>query len=267
MLAFSLEPRIMKLAGRLTRLHIRRQISDPKLRKTVTPNYVMGCKRILISNDYYPALDRDNVDVVTDGVERVTETGIVTADGRELEVDAIIHGTGFKVHDMLSGFRITGRNGADLEQVWAERGMQAHRGTALAGFPNLFFLLGPNTGLGHNSIIHMIESQAHYVSELLRSMDAERAWSAEPRAEAQERFNHELQAGLDGAVWSPGRLPQLVPRRRGPQHRPLARLHLQVPQADRAGRARRVRAGTAPRASACRRAGTMPRAGRGLAGR
>ena len=203
-LAFSLEPRIMKLAGRLTRLHIRRQIADPKLRRTVTPNYVMGCKRILISNDYYPALDRDNVDVVTDGVERVTETGIVTADGRELEVDAIIHGTGFKVHDMLSGFRITGRDGADLEQVWAERGMQAHRGTALAGFPNLFFLLGPNTGLGHNSIIHMIESQAHYVSELLRSMDAERAWSAEPRPEAQERFNHELQAGLDGAVWSQG---------------------------------------------------------------
>jgi cation diffusion facilitator CzcD-associated flavoprotein CzcO len=203
-LAFSVEPRIMKLAGRLTRLHIRRQISDPELRRTVTPNYVMGCKRVLISNDYYPALDRDNVEVETEGIERITPTGLVTTDGREIQVDAIIHGTGFKVQDMLSGFEILGRDGADLERKWAQEGMRAHRGTALAGFPNLFFLLGPNTGLGHNSIVHMIESQAHYVNELLRTMEAERAWSAEPRAEAQDAFNRSLEKQLEGAVWTEG---------------------------------------------------------------
>ena len=203
-IAFSVQPRIMKLAGRFARLHIRRQISDRELRRRVTPDYVMGCKRILISNDYYPALDRPNVEVETDGIERVTKTGIVTADGRELEVDAIIHGTGFKVQDMLSGFEVLGRDGVDLERTWAERGMQAHRGTAVAGFPNLFFLLGPNTGLGHNSVVYMIEAQAHYVAEALRAMDAEGAWSVEPLQTAQDAFNDEVQHALDGSVWSAG---------------------------------------------------------------
>ena len=202
--AFTAQPRILKLAGRLGRLHIRRQISDPELRRRVTPDYVMGCKRVLISNDYYPALDRDDVELVTDGIERVTEDSIVTADGRELPVDVIIHGTGFHVQDMLTGTRIRGRGGADLESVWNERGMQAHRGTAIAGFPNLFFLLGPNTGLGHNSIVHMIESQAHYVSKALAAIKRRGAWSAEPRPEAQESFNRKLQGMLDGAVWSEG---------------------------------------------------------------
>jgi hypothetical protein len=134
----------------------------------------------------------------------VTDTGIVTADGREIEVDAIIHGTGFKVQDMLSGFEVRGRDGIDLADVWAEQGMQAHRGTALAGFPNFFFLLGPNTGLGHNSIVYMIEAQAHYVAEALRTMDAEDAWSAEPLQTAQDAFNDEVQHALDGSVWSAG---------------------------------------------------------------
>ncbi len=205
MIAFSVQPRIMKLAGRLAKLHIRRQISDPELRRKVTPDYVMGCKRILISNDYYPALDRAECR----GRDRRAssgspDTGIVTADGREIEVDAIIHGTGFKVQDMLSGFEVRGRDGIDLADVWAEQGMQAHRGTALAGFPNLFFLLGPNTGLGHNSIVYMIEAQAHYVAEALRAMDAEGAWSAEPLQTAQDAFNDEVQHALDGSVWSAG---------------------------------------------------------------
>ena len=203
-LAFTLEPRVMKAASRLARLHIRRQISDRELRRKVTPDYVMGCKRILISNDYYPALDRDDVEVVTEGIARVTETGVVTDGGREIEVDAIIHGTGFHVQDMLTGIRVVGRDGADLQRAWEKRGMQAHRGTAVAGFPNLFFLLGPNTGLGHNSIVHMIESQAHYVTEILRGMRRRGAWAAEPTPEAQERFNRELQGMLDGAVWSAG---------------------------------------------------------------
>jgi cation diffusion facilitator CzcD-associated flavoprotein CzcO len=202
--AFTYQPRIMQAVQRLVRLNIRRQISDPELRRNVTPDYTIGCKRVLISNDYYPALDRDNVDVVTDGIERVTERGVVTADGVEREVDVIIHGTGFHVQDMISGVSIRGRGGADLEGVWDKRGMQAHRGTALAGFPNLFFLLGPNTGLGHTSIIYMIEAQVHYVMQALRTIDEQGAWSAEPTAEAQAEFNEEVQNTLDGAVWSAG---------------------------------------------------------------
>jgi cation diffusion facilitator CzcD-associated flavoprotein CzcO len=202
--AFTAKPRILKLAGAVARLHIRRQIADPELRRRVTPSYVMGCKRVLISNDYYPALDRDDVELVTDAIARVTEDAVVTEGGREIPVDVIIHGTGFHVQDMLTGTSVQGRGGADLEAAWSEHGMQAHRGTAVAGFPNLFFLLGPNTGLGHNSIVHMIEAQAHYVTEALRAMDRRGAWSAEPRPEAQAGFNAELQGMLDGAVWSEG---------------------------------------------------------------
>ena len=202
--AFSMQPRILKLAQRLVRRNIDRRVSDPELRRKVTPDYVMGCKRILISNDYYPALNRDNVEVETGGIERVTERGVVTADGREIEVDAIIHGTGFHVQDMLTGVSIRGRDGAELADVWAERGMQAHRGTTVAGFPNLFFLLGPNTGLGHNSIVYMIEAQVHYVIEAMRAMRRSGAWAVEPRPEAQEEFNRELQASLTDTVWSVG---------------------------------------------------------------
>jgi cation diffusion facilitator CzcD-associated flavoprotein CzcO len=202
--AFSMQPRILKFAQRLARRHIHRQISDPELRRKVTPDYVMGCKRILIANDYYPALDRDNVEVETEGIERVTETGVVTVDGRELEVDAIIHGTGFHVQDMLTGVAVRGRDGADLERLWAQEGMQAHRGTAVAGFPNLFFLLGPNTGLGHNSIVYMIEAQVHYVMEALGEMKRSGSWAAEPRPEAQAEFNRGLQESLTDTVWSVG---------------------------------------------------------------
>ena len=197
-------PGLFAVAQKLVRRNMERQVRDPELRRKVIPDYVLGCKRILISNDYLPTLNRENVEVETAGIERVTERGVVTADGREIEVDAIIHGTGFHVQDMLTGVEVLGRDGADLDQSWREHGMQAHRGTAVAGFPNLFFLLGPNTGLGHNSIVYMIEAQAHYVIEALRGMRRAGAWAAEPRAEAQRAYNRELQEALAGSVWSVG---------------------------------------------------------------
>jgi cation diffusion facilitator CzcD-associated flavoprotein CzcO len=203
-LGFTLHPNVMKAAELIAHAHIRRAIRDPQLRRAVTPDYTIGCKRILISNDYYPALARDNVELVTGGVQRVTERGVVAADGTEREVDVIIYGTGFKVHDPLAGMSIVGRGGADLGALWRERGLEAYLGTTVSGFPNLFVLVGPNTGLGHNSIVYMIESQVHYVLEAIRAMRAADADVADVRQDAQTRFNEEIQSQLEGAVWSSG---------------------------------------------------------------
>jgi cation diffusion facilitator CzcD-associated flavoprotein CzcO len=195
---------IMKAAELLGRIHIRRAIKDPALREAVTPDYTIGCKRILMSNDYYPALARDNVSVVAGGVTRVTERGVVDAEGHEHEVDVIIYGTGFKVHDPLGALRITGRRGAELGQVWREDGLEAYLGTTIAGFPNLFVLVGPNTGLGHNSIIYMIESQVHYVLEAIRTMRERELAAVDVRREVQARYNDGLQEQLAGSVWASG---------------------------------------------------------------
>jgi cation diffusion facilitator CzcD-associated flavoprotein CzcO len=203
-LGFTVHPKVMKAAEVIGRMHINRAIKDPELRKAVTPDYTIGCKRILISNDYYPALARDNVDVAQGGVARVTENGVVAQDGTEYEVDVIVYGTGFKVHDPLGHLRITGRDSVELGVLWREQGLEAYLGTTIAGFPNLFILVGPNTGLGHNSIVYMIESQVHYVLEAMKAMEARKARFVDVRPKAQAEFNHDIQQQLDGAVWSSG---------------------------------------------------------------
>jgi cation diffusion facilitator CzcD-associated flavoprotein CzcO len=203
-LGFTVHPNILKAAEVIGRHHIKRSISDPELRRKLTPNYTIGCKRILMANDYYPALNRDNVEVVTGGVTRVSERGVVAADGTEYEVDAIIFGTGFEALDPLGEIEIVGRDGADLGQVWRERGLEAYLGTAVAGFPNLFILVGPNTGLGHSSMVYMIESQVHYVHEAIKAMRAREAAYVDVTAQAQARYNDRIQDQLEGAVWSSG---------------------------------------------------------------
>jgi cation diffusion facilitator CzcD-associated flavoprotein CzcO len=203
-LGFTLHPKVMKAVELIARAHIRRAISDPELRAKVTPHYTIGCKRILISNDYYPALARDNVEVIGGGVQRVTPTGVVDGDGVEHDVDVIIYGTGFQVHDPLGGLKVVGRDGVELGELWRQQGIEAYLGTTVAGFPNLFVLVGPNTGLGHNSIIFMIESQVHYVIEALKAMRVADAGFVDVRADRQREFNDDLQAQLDGAVWSSG---------------------------------------------------------------
>ena len=201
---FAIEPRIMKLPERLARAHLRRHVPDPELREKLTPGYTIGCKRILISNDFYPALAAPNADVVTSPITSMTEHGIVTEDGVEREFDTIVYATGFQVTPPPVAECVTGRDGRRLSDVWAEHGMQAHRGTTIAGFPNLFFLVGPNTGLGHTSMVHIIESQIEYVLSALRAMRAEGLAAIEPRPEAQERFNAALQRRLRGTVWDQG---------------------------------------------------------------
>jgi cation diffusion facilitator CzcD-associated flavoprotein CzcO len=196
-------PALMAGLERLAKLHIRRAIADPELRAALIPGYTLGCKRVLLSNDYYPALARDNVEVVTDGIERITEGGVVTADGAEHRVDTLIFGTGFKVADAFAQLAITGRDGVKLADAWRD-GAEAHLGTTVAGFPNLFLLVGPNTGLSHSSMVYMIESQVAYVLDCLHLLDRNGARVLDTRPERQAAYNAELREKLAGGVWQRG---------------------------------------------------------------
>jgi cation diffusion facilitator CzcD-associated flavoprotein CzcO len=200
---FVVNPRLMRLFERFAKRYIAQSIPDPALRKKVTPSYTMGCKRVLLSNDWYPTLCRPNVDLVTDGIERVTARGIVTRDGVEHEVDAIVSATGFMVSDYLSHLHVVGRHGRSLNDT-----MQAHDGTYLGitahGFPNLFMLMGPNTGLGHNSMIFMIEAQARYAVQAIQTLRRRRLRSIDVLATAQRAFTDRIQAKMQRSVWASG---------------------------------------------------------------
>jgi cation diffusion facilitator CzcD-associated flavoprotein CzcO len=194
-------PRLTGLGERMARAHIANQIPDPELRAKVTPDYRMGCKRVLLANDYYPALAQPNVDLVNGPLSRVTEKGVVGADGTEYPADVIVYGTGFHVTDAFSRADITGANGRSLARLWQE-GPEAYLGLTVAGFPNFFLLLGPNSGLGHNSMIFMIESQVRYVIRCLDLIDRRGPVAVGDRAQA--RFNKRLQRRLAGTVWTAG---------------------------------------------------------------
>jgi cation diffusion facilitator CzcD-associated flavoprotein CzcO len=183
--------------------HLRSQVKDRELRKQLTPNYRMGCKRVLISDAYYPALQQPNVDVVTDGIAEIKANSIVTTDGSEREIDALILGTGFYVTDMPVADYVRGRGGKTMAEHW-HGSPQAYLGTTVNGFPNMFFLVGPNTGLGHNSIVFMIESQLNYLMDCLEHMKARGADVFEVRGEVQEAFNQRIQQRLQGTVWNSG---------------------------------------------------------------
>ncbi len=183
---------------------LEQQVPDPELRARLTPDYGIGCKRVVVSDDYLPALTQPNVEVVTSAVSEVRPHSVVDADGREHEVDAVVYGTGFRVMDIPLGHRLTGREGRTLHEEWATSGTQAHRGTTVAGFPNLFLLLGPNTALGHTSVVLMIEAQIGYVVQALRTLEATGTDAVEVRRPAQEVYNARLQAELAGTVWNAG---------------------------------------------------------------
>ncbi|HEX6499296.1 MAG TPA: NAD(P)/FAD-dependent oxidoreductase [Micromonosporaceae bacterium] len=195
--------RVSHLAQRIALRHLRSQVPDPDLRAKLTPNYAMGCKRILVSNDYLPALTRDNVHVVTDPIAEVRRHSIVTADGTEREADAIVFGTGFHVTDLPIAERLRGRDGRSLAEIW-QGSPQAYLGVAVAGFPNLFLLLGPNTGLGHTSVVIMIEAQIGYLRRALRHLRATGAATVEPRPDAQRDFVRYVDENMRGTVWTAG---------------------------------------------------------------
>ncbi|WP_051385392.1 flavin-containing monooxygenase [Actinokineospora inagensis] len=201
---FNGHQRILKYASKLAAANIRRSVKDPDLAAKLTPDYVMGCKRVLISNDYYPTFNRPNVHLDTAGIAEVREHSVVGEDGREHQVDAIIYGTGFHVTDSYDYLKITGRDGVDLAGLWRDNGINTHLGITVSGFPNLFFLLGPNTGLGHNSVVFMIESQVRYVADAIRLAEREGADALDVRRSAQDAFNAEVQRKLADGVWTKG---------------------------------------------------------------
>jgi cation diffusion facilitator CzcD-associated flavoprotein CzcO len=202
-LGFAINPRFMTVAERMGRAHLKAQVADPELRATLTPSYRIGCKRILISNDYYPALTRPIVDVVTTGIREVRERSIVGDDGRERAADTIIFGTGFRVTDPPVAQRVRGTGGLSLADAW-QGSPQAYLGTSVSGFPNMFFLTGPNTGLGHTSLVFMIESQIQYVLDCLRTMHRQGAAVVDVKPAAQADFNATVQERMKTTVWTTG---------------------------------------------------------------
>ncbi|HEX8392975.1 MAG TPA: NAD(P)/FAD-dependent oxidoreductase [Longimicrobium sp.] len=196
-------PRAMAVAQRTALRHLRRSVPDPVLRAKLTPDFTMGCKRVLLSNDYLPALTRPNVEVVTDAIAEIRARSIITRDRVEREVDAIILGTGFRPTDPPLAPVTRGREGRTLAEAW-KGSPQAHLGTTVAGFPNLFILLGPNTGLGHTSVVYMIEAQLEHVIRALRHMRETGVAALEPRPEAQAAFVAEVDRRMRGTVWTHG---------------------------------------------------------------
>jgi cation diffusion facilitator CzcD-associated flavoprotein CzcO len=198
-----LRPALAKLV-RLLALHfLKRSVPDPALRATLTPKYEFGCKRILLSDDYYPSLQHSNVEVVNGAVTEIRARSVIGADGVEREIDALIFGTGFEVQDLPIAKRIHGRDGRTLEQAWGQS-PRAHLGTTVNGFPNLFILQGPNTGLGHTSVILMIESQIDHLLSALKYMRERKLLSIEPRQKAQDAFNATVDRKMQRTVWLAG---------------------------------------------------------------
>jgi cation diffusion facilitator CzcD-associated flavoprotein CzcO len=182
-----------------------REVHDPETRKNLTPNYKIGCKRVLVSDDFYPALNRLNVHLVTNGIDKITPCGIQTLDGQIHEVDLIVFATGFTVADTDNYLRVVGRDGRILTDVWMENGAEAYLGINIAGFPNLAVILGPNSGLGHSSALHVMESQMNYVTQYLAELEkATENASLDVRPELQKLYNIDLQHRLKRTVWATG---------------------------------------------------------------
>lgn len=210
--------RTMAALGRREALaHLQRQVKDPELRSKLTPDYALGCKRVLLSDNYYPALVQPNVHVVTDPIAGVGPNAVLTTPRSGAQaapggvasadtaypVDVLIFGTGFRVTDASYAQRVIGGDGRSLHEVW-QGSPQAHLGTTVAGFPNLFLMAGPNTGVGHTSLIHMIESQINYLVSTLRLMRSRGLGSVDVRAETQHAYNAELQNRMAPTVWAAG---------------------------------------------------------------
>ncbi|GAA4707199.1 flavin-containing monooxygenase [Phytohabitans rumicis] len=198
-----LHPAVMRLGMLTARRHLRKQVPDPAMRAKLTPSYTLGCKRVLLSNNYYPALTRPNVEVVTDAIAEVRADAVVTADGTARTVDTIIFGTGFHVTDPPVAQLVRGRDGRTLAEAW-QGSMRAYLGTTVAGFPNLFLLLGPNTGVGHTSVVFMMECQLAYLLSALEHLDRNGVAAIEPTPEAQRAYNSTVDRKMAGTVWMRG---------------------------------------------------------------
>jgi cation diffusion facilitator CzcD-associated flavoprotein CzcO len=187
----------------ISRDYLERKVSDPVLRAKLTPDHPFGCTRTLVSSGYYPAVQRDHVDLVTEGIERITPTGIRTLEGTERQADTIVFCTGFRASEYLTGIQVTGRNGTSIHDRWA--GLpRAYHGMAVPGFPNFFMMYGPNTNQGGNSILLVLEAQAQFVATALEAMRTMNSSSIEVSIEAMGRYERQLECDLRGTVWAEG---------------------------------------------------------------
>ena len=203
-IAFNGHLDVLPVAERIVKRYLEKKIPDPELRAKLTPDYRLGCKRVLQSNTYYETYLRDDVTLSTDGVREIVADGVIDANGVKHEADVIIYGTGFHVIDAFDYLDIKGRDGLDLATQFREHGVETYMGMTIHGFPNLFFMLGPNTALGHNSVVFMIEQQTKYIVKMLDEMDRRDAVAAEATKAAQDEFNAEVQRLVEKGIWTQG---------------------------------------------------------------
>lgn len=196
-------PRLSKFGEDLSRKHLEASVADPALRAKLTPDYQLGCKRILISNEYYASFSRDNVELETDGIEEVREHSIVTKTGTEHPVDALVLATGFSVGLATAPFPVHGLGGKALDESW-EDGAVAYKGVSVAGFPNWFMIMGPNTGPGHTSVLMYTESQINYIVQALKWLRRDGLKYLTVRQDVQNRYNRHIQSRMKYTVWSSG---------------------------------------------------------------
>ncbi|PHQ16878.1 flavin-containing monooxygenase [Marinobacter profundi] len=202
-LAFTRFSGLLELFAIQARREARKRVKNPEKRRLLIPDYKIGCKRILISNDWYTAVDQPHVDLVTQPIDHIEEDAVVTRDGHRYPVDAIIYGTGFRATEFLAPMTITGSGGIGLNEAW-RKGAEAYKGISVSGFPNLFILYGPNTNLAHNSIVFMLESQVHYVMDCLRELLQRPGTAMDVKNDIQAAFSTRIQQGLEGSVWDSG---------------------------------------------------------------
>mgnify|MGYP000184202022 CR=1 FL=1 len=200
---FVLHPGIMKGGEFMARRFLKKAVKDPVLREKLTPRFRMGCKRVLLSNDYFRAIQHESAELVTTGIDAITPNGIRTTDGVERKVDAILYGTGFDVTNYLTAINVVGPSGKSLNEAWVEK-VGTYLGITVSGFPNLYLLMGPNTGLGHNSMIFMIEAQVRYAIQCINTVRRHKLLGMDVRPARQDEFQEELHARLQDTVWQSG---------------------------------------------------------------
>jgi len=202
-LVFLDSKRLSAIGEKLSLAHLRAGVKDPELRTKLTPDFQFGCKRILISNDYWPAFERDNVELVTDPIAEIRRDGIETRDGRLHEADAIVFATGFSLNIATAPFPIIGRGGLELDEVWRD-GAVAYKGMMVSGFPNWFTLMGPNTGPGHTSVLVFTEAQIAHALRAIRKIRSEGLRFLDVKQDVQDRYNAGIQARMKHMVWGSG---------------------------------------------------------------
>jgi cation diffusion facilitator CzcD-associated flavoprotein CzcO len=196
---------IYNLIEKLALKKLEKEVKDPITRKKLTPDYKLGCKRVLSSDDYLPTFNKENVELITDGIKEITKEGIITNDGKLFPVDTIIYGTGFEAAEFSTTAKFIGINKLNLFDTWRKESMQAFKGTTISGFPNLAIILGPNTGLGHTSVVHMMESQMNYIMDYIAKLEKlDKKITINIKKETQDKYNKKIQSQFKGTVWASG---------------------------------------------------------------